>query len=150
VPPNIWRYRRPVALTDVVINGLQWNLMYGDKKFPNPEKFKYTWINTEVYSLKRRGIWKHHLPEHGANVWCPNVCYVFQSIMLFRGIVAVYCESRTEHKTQAVVKDLGCDLFFPHPAIHYPVIPYLSLYPILSHWRPLQINRKQMRIKIKS
>jgi len=32
--------------------------------------------------------------------------------MLYGGIFAVYCESRKEHKTQAVVKDLDCELFF--------------------------------------
>jgi hypothetical protein len=53
--------------------------------------------------------------------------------MLFGGIFTVYCESLTERKTQAVVKDLGCDLFFLHPDIHCPVILLLTPYPRLRH-----------------
>ena len=120
-------------LTDVVITELHCNLMYGDKKFPNSEKFKIhadkhggllTQAPRNVETSPARALCKCLVSK------CMLCCSVHNVVW---GNIRCCCESRTEHKTQAVVRDLDCDLFFPHPDIHYPVILYLSLYPILSH-----------------
>ena len=52
------------------------------------------------------------------------VCYVVQSIMLYGGIFAVYCESQIEHKTQAVVKDWAVVCFF-HTLIFFIQLSYV-------------------------